>query len=228
GARRPKQPARGAARGGAVRCTALRVGADGGAGRRVVAAGLHHARTCHPARRWQCVSLRTDGGRLMGPFNAFWLATTLQLASPLIFAGSGELIAERAGVLNIGLEGMMLVGAFAAYWATVVTGNPWLGVVAGLLAGLLLAALMALLSVQLRADQIVVGVGLNILALGVTNFAFRQFLGGTQTLIPRFDPVSLPVISSIPVVGDAVFRQSPLVYLAFLAALGAWFTLYRA
>ena len=163
----------------------------------------------------------------MGPFNAFWLATTLQLASPLIFAASGELIAERAGVLNIGLEGMMLVGAFAAYWATSFTGNPSLGVVAGLVAGLLLAAVMALLSVQLRADQIVVGVGLNILALGVTNFAFRQFLGGTQTLIHRLDPVSLPVLSNIPVVGDAVFRQIPLVYLAFLATLAAWFALYR-
>ncbi len=163
----------------------------------------------------------------MGPFNAFWLATTLMLASPLIFAASGELIAERAGILNIGLEGMMLVGAFAAYWAIVATGNPWLGVLAGLCAGLLLAAIMALLTVSLRADQIVVGVGLNILALGVTNFAFRQFLGGTQTLIHRLSPISLPVLSNFPVVGDAIFRQIPLVYLAFLAALAAWFVLYR-
>ena len=163
----------------------------------------------------------------MGPFNAFWLATTIQLASPLIFAASGEMVAERAGILNIGLEGMMLVGAFAGYWATLVTGNPWLGVLAGLGEGLLLAALMAVLSVQLRSDQIVVGVGLNILALGVTNFAFRQFLGGNQALIRRFSPLSLPVLSNIPVVGDALFRQIPLVDLAFVAALLAWFVLYR-
>ncbi len=130
-----------------------------------------------------------------------------------MLAASGELLAERAGVLNIGLEGMMLAGAFFAFLGTWATASVWLGVLAGLLAGATLAALMALLSIEARADQIVVGVGLNLLALGTTTFVYRAiFSGRTQVIVEHMRP--------------ALFGQIPLVYVAFLLVPAAWIFLY--
>ncbi len=164
----------------------------------------------------------------MDPFGAAWLATTLTLATPLVFAAVGELISERSGVINIGLEGMMLVGAFFSFLVAWASGSFWLGVAAGIGAGMALAAVMGLLSLKAGADQIVVGVGLNILALGLTSFLFEQiFLSKPQVVMAVPKPVAVPGLSGIGGIGQAVFRQPVLVYLSWLTVLAAWWVLYR-
>ena len=163
----------------------------------------------------------------MGVFDVFWLATTLRLSTPLIFAASGELLAERTGVLNIGLEGFMLGGAFFGFLGTYLTGSFVAGVGFAVVAGMIFAALMAFLSIRLRADQIVVGIGINILALGVTSFAFREVFSGPQVLLDRPAPWEWPLLSRIPGVGTALFAQPGWVYFAFVVVVGVWFVLQR-
>ena len=159
----------------------------------------------------------------MSPFDAAWLGAAIRLAAPLVLAATGETVAERAGVINIGLEGMMLSGAFAGYAIGAATGDPWLGMLGALVVGVLVGLLTALVTVIGKADQIVVGVGLNLLALGATTFLFRDLFSESE---PKVGPIArweLPVLSDLPVVGEALFHQSPLVYLAFAAVpLTAW------
>ena len=164
----------------------------------------------------------------MGPFDVAWLTATVRLATPLLFAASGETVSERTGILNIGLEGMMLSGAFFSYLGAWLWGNLFLGVLFGLVAGMAVAAIMALLTIHARADQIVVGVGLNLMAIGITTFAYRQiFTSRTEVHLDRPQPIPIPLLRDIPVVGDALFSQTLLVYLAFLGVAVVWFVLYR-
>ncbi|MCU1497180.1 MAG: branched-chain amino acid transporter permease [Acidimicrobiales bacterium] len=152
----------------------------------------------------------------MTPFDAAWLGAALRLACPLLFAATGESVAQRAGVVNIGLEGMMLSGAFAGYAIGDAAGGPWWGILGALVVGVVVGGLTGLISVVSRADQIVVGVGLNLLALGATSFLFRD---GLAQSTPKVGPVGawpIPLLSDIPGVGGALFAQSPLLYLAVL------------
>ncbi|MFH9616069.1 ABC transporter permease [Streptomyces pratensis] len=143
----------------------------------------------------------------------------VRLAVPLLLASSGELLSERAGVLNLSVEGMMLTGAFAGAAGALASGNAGVGVLAALAAGLLFAALQALLSVVLRADQIVTGITANALALGATTYGSRVFFGdGAADSVPGFDPVPVPGLHSIPVLGPALFEQTALGYAAFAVA----------
>jgi general nucleoside transport system permease protein len=162
------------------------------------------------------------------PFDANWLFASVLLATPLVFAAIGELISQRAGVMNIGLEGMMLTGAFFAYLTAEKTGALVPGIVAGIAVGALMASLMALLAVRLRADQIITGVGLNILAFGLTAYLLSEFYPAGET--PEIDGperLTIPLLSDLPVVGQALFDQSPLVYLAYLMPPLAWLLLFR-
>jgi general nucleoside transport system permease protein len=164
----------------------------------------------------------------MGPFDVAWLAATVRLATPLLFAGTGEMVSERAGILNIGLEGMMLSGAFFSFLGTWLWHDLFLGILLGVFAGVVVAAIMALLTIQARANQIVVGVGLNLMALGVTTYAYREvFTSRTEVHLNRPQPLAIPLLSKIPVVGPAFFRQTLFVYLAFIGIAVAWFVLYR-
>jgi ABC-type uncharacterized transport system permease subunit len=164
----------------------------------------------------------------MGPFDANWLIAAIGLTTPILLASTGELIAERAGIFNIGLEGMMLLGAFCGFIAEWQTGSAWVGVLVALLAGMLLATLMAFLSIELSADQVVVGVGLNILALGVTTFAFEQiFADRAQVLLQPVGGVAIPGLSDIPWLGEALFDQPVLGYIAFLSVPAVWFLLHK-
>ncbi len=163
----------------------------------------------------------------MGVFDAFWLATTLRLSTPLIFASSGELLAERTGILNIGLEGFMLSGAFFGFLGTYLTGSFVMGVVFGVVAGVIVAAAMAFLSIRLRADQIVVGIGINILALGLTSFVFREVFSGPQVLLDRPAPWRWPYLADIPGIGEALFAQPAWVYLSLVVVVTIWFVLQR-
>lgn len=141
-------------------------------------------------------------------------------AIPLLVAASGESISERAGVLNLSMEGMMLTGAFAGILASADTGSPVLGVVAGILASTIFGLAQAVLSVRYRADQIVVGVAANALALGLTTFFSRVLLdGGKGQSVPGFQSIEIPILKDIPIVGPAVFGQTILGYACIAVVL---------
>ena len=152
----------------------------------------------------------------MDPFDTLWLAATIRLTVPLLLAATGELISERSGVLNLGLEGMMLSGAFVGYWAAEGSGDLTIGIVAAVAAGMFGALLMAAVTIGLRADQVVVGIGLNILALGATNYSFERAFPDGSPPIDRLEPIAIPILSDIPWIGGPLFEQNVLGYLSFL------------
>jgi simple sugar transport system permease protein len=150
--------------------------------------------------------------------------TALRIATPLVFVALGVLIAERAGILLMGVEGAMLVGAFAGMLGTFVSGDPWLGVLWGVLFGLIAGFALAVVTVWLPADQIVMGLAFNIACAGVTSFAFRVTAAKTQKLTPQ---LSLPDwLSAIPGV-PALAAIPPLAWLALVLSALVWFFLYR-
>ncbi len=165
----------------------------------------------------------------MGPFDTNLLIAIIGTTTPILFAALGEMVAQRSGVIDIGLEGMMLSGAFAGFWAAHASGNLLVGVVVGMLSGTLLGVIMAALSVSAGADQIVVGIGINILALGATTFANEELFtgGGNQPTINPISPLAIPGLDHIPVIGKAFFDQVPLAYVAYLMVPVLWYLLYR-
>jgi simple sugar transport system permease protein len=165
----------------------------------------------------------------MGPFDSNLVIAMVLTTTPILFAGIGELVAQRAGVINIGLEGMMLAGAFFGFWAAHAAGSLLLGVIVGMLAGTVLGVVMAALSVSANADQIVVGIGITILATGATTFANEELFtsGGNQPTIPAMSNLAIPGLDHIPVIGQALFNQVPLAYLAYLMVPGVWYVLFR-
>jgi ABC-type uncharacterized transport system permease subunit len=157
------------------------------------------------------------------------LAAMLRFATPLIFAAMGGILSERSGVINIGLEGMMLMGAFWGLWGAEVTGSWVIGLLVGMVAGLLLALLHALFSVTLRADQIVSGFAMTFLAAGITGFFYVSIYGteGTPDNIPRAPDVTVPGLEAIPFVGDVIGRMNILIWLGLLTCLLTWLLVFR-
>jgi general nucleoside transport system permease protein len=154
---------------------------------------------------------------------AVFLGSSLRLSMPLILAGTGELVSERAGVLNMSLEGMMLTATFAGALGSWATGRPAVGLVCGVAAALLLALVQAALSVTLRANQLVVGIGFNILALGGTTFLYREIFGPlSREIIPGFVIWHVPLLSDLPILGVALFRQVGLVYVGLAVVVIIW------
>jgi general nucleoside transport system permease protein len=162
-------------------------------------------------------------------FTASLWAAAVRIASPLIFATMGELLCERAGVLNLGIEGIMTVGAFAG-WLTVYSGGDlWLGVLVAAAAGAIFGLLHALLVVPLGLSQHVTGIGITLLATSVSYYCYRLILPEVTTppKIAPFQPWPIPILSDMPLLGAILFRQTPLTYLAFITTgLVAWF-LYK-
>jgi general nucleoside transport system permease protein len=164
----------------------------------------------------------------LGPFDESWLIATVALTAPLLFAALGEMISERSGVINVGLEGMMLVGAFAAFLVAWETGSVWLGVAAGVAGGLAVAAVMALVSVNGGGDQIVAGLGLFIVGGGLTVYANQEiFADEGRASVDPMAPVGIPGLEELPGIGEAFFNQTPLVYLAYLAVPLVYVLLWR-
>jgi ABC-type uncharacterized transport system permease subunit len=155
---------------------------------------------------------------------AVFVGSSLRLGMPLMLAATGELVSERAGVLNMSVEGMMLTGAFAGAIGAWATGSPMLGLGIALVAVIPVALLQAWLSITLRANQIVTGIGINILVLGSTTVAYREILGrNTRTVIPGLDKWAPPGLGDIAVFGEAVFRQTWLLYAGLVViALASW------
>ncbi|MBX7220091.1 MAG: ABC transporter permease [Blastocatellia bacterium] len=142
------------------------------------------------------------------------LKTGIPLATPLALVALGEIISERAGVLNIGVEGIMLCGAFAGVAVTFWLGNPWLGLCGAVVAGITMAVLFGVLAVSCKADQVMIGTGLNMLALGGTGVARREVFGlaGETLTVPSLPPLPLPGLKAIPGLGRIFFEQDALVY----------------
>ncbi|MBD8555071.1 ABC transporter permease [Rhizobium sp. CFBP 8762] len=152
------------------------------------------------------------------------LAAAIRLGAPMLLASLGELVSERTGVLNIGLEGIMLFGAFGAVFGLQLTGMPYAAVAFGALWGMLAVGVVAIAVASLRADQIVVGIGFNILALGATSL-LRDMVLSPAFQSPSLRNVSsyrIPYFSELPIVGRAVFSQSPILYGAVIVAILFW------
>jgi general nucleoside transport system permease protein len=160
---------------------------------------------------------------------AVFVGSALRLSTPLVLAATGEVVSERAGVLNLSLEGMMLSAAFAAALGARQTGSPALGLLCGVLAATALAAAQAVLTVKLKANQLVSGIGFNLFALGATTFLYREVFGGlSREVIPSFQNVAIPGLSSVPFLGPALFQHTPLVYAAFALVVAAHFLVERS
>jgi ABC-type uncharacterized transport system permease subunit len=156
------------------------------------------------------------------------LASTLAFAAPLIFAAIGELISEKAGVINIELDGMMLSGAFCGVWAALSSGSLLAGFIGAAIGGALVALAHGILCLIFRAEQVVSGVILNILVLGLTTFAIGPVFGADLSrAAPTLSPISVPYLSELPVVGRVLFSQTPTVYLAFLLVPATWYLFSR-
>lgn len=144
-------------------------------------------------------------------------AAGIRLATPIAYAAFGGLFSERSGVTNIGLEGNMVIGAFGGYLIASITQNAWLGVLGGGLCGALIGLIYSLMAVIMKADQIVLGTGVNMLATALTSFFFRSmYKKGYSVFIPKIEIWEVPVLSRIPVIGDVFFKQNPLVYIAYI------------
>jgi simple sugar transport system permease protein len=162
-------------------------------------------------------------------FTASLWAAAIRIASPLIFATLGELICERAGVLNLGIEGIMTVGAFAG-WVSVYHGaDLWTGLAIAALAGAAFGLLHGALTVPLGLSQHVTGIGVTLLATSLSYYAYRIAFPEVTSppKIEPFQPLEIPVLSKVPFIGEALFFQTPLTYLAFASVLATAYILYR-
>jgi simple sugar transport system permease protein len=156
-------------------------------------------------------------------------AAAVRIASPLIFATLGELICERAGVLNLGIEGIMTAGAFAGWFTVYVGGDLWAGVLVAALVGCAFGLLHGALVVPLGLSQHVSGIGITLLAGSLTYYAYRVMFPKVTSppRIAAFEPFPIPILSDIPILGEILFRQTPLTYLAFVMVAAAAYVLYR-
>ncbi|WP_175940181.1 ABC transporter permease [Caballeronia sp. BCC1704] len=151
------------------------------------------------------------------------LASSAVIAAiPLMYAGAGELVAEKSGVLNLGVEGMMLMGAVTGYAVTSITGSPWLGIVASVFAGLAMALLFGFLTITMLANQVATGLSLTIFGIGFSAYVGKPYT--SAAVRATIDVLPIPGLSSIPVLGPAIFSLTPLGYLAFVMfAVIGWF-----
>jgi ABC-type uncharacterized transport system permease subunit len=164
-----------------------------------------------------------ESGALVG-----FLAASVRVATPLLLAATGETVTERAGVINLGLEGAMLGGALASALGATSAG-PWAGVAAGALAGAAVSAVFAGCVVGARVNQIVAGTAVTLACVGLTGAIYRQAFGaaGAGLSLPTLGPVELPVLGALPIVGPALFSQPALTYVAVAIVPLVWWGLYR-
>jgi ABC-type uncharacterized transport system permease subunit len=154
------------------------------------------------------------------------LASGIRLATPYLFAAIGETFSQRSGVLNLGVEGQMLLGAFAAFYVALTTGNLWLGMLAAVIVGALMGLAMAFVSFNLQAEQGISGIGFYLFGLGMSDLLFQKLLGTVET-VRGFPSVYIPFLSDIPVIGEVFFKQNILVYIAFALVPIAWFVINK-
>lgn len=154
------------------------------------------------------------------------VSSGIRLATPYLFASIGEMFGQRSGVLNLGVEGQMLLGAFVAFYVTLNTQNLWLGVLAAMGVGALMGLAMAFVTVNLHATQGISGIGFYLFGMGMSNLLFQKLVGTVEG-VKGFQRIAVPLLSKIPVLGEIFFNQNALVYLAFLLVPVAWFVLNK-
>ncbi len=158
------------------------------------------------------------------------LAGSLAVAVPLVFGAMGGVLGERAGVVNIAIDGQLLFGAFAAAMVGTIFTSTWLGLGAAMVAGLLVASVLAVFAINYLVDQVIVGVVLNVLVIGITSFMFSQVLAPNAAELnhpPRFSRVPIPVLGDIPLIGPIFFRQTVIVYILYATVALVTWALYR-
>ena len=157
-------------------------------------------------------------------FLTAFLAASVRLAIPLMYAGLGETVAEKSGILNIGMEGVMLSGAFFSFAGAWYSGNLFVGLLCGMLGGLAVSLLHGLLSITLVQNQSVSGLAINMLMLGVTSFLFK-LMSQNQSYqqIEKFPSIAIPGLSAIPIIGEAFFNCDFLTYLLYVLVIATWF-----
>ena len=154
------------------------------------------------------------------------LTSMIRLATPFLYAAIGETFSQTAGVVNLGVDGIMLIAGFAAFYAALTTGNLWLGLLIAVLVGLLMGLLMSFISVTLKAEQGISGIGLYMFGLGLSSLLFKVMIGTVKT-IDGFQPVKIPGLADLPVIGPILFQNSLPVYGAFLLVPIAWWVLEK-
>ena len=154
------------------------------------------------------------------------LTSMVRLATPFLYAAIGETFSQSAGVVNLGVEGIMLLGGYAAFYVALTTGSLWLGLLAAVLVGLLMGLLMSFISITLKAEQGISGIGLYMFGLGLSSLLFKIMIGTVKTIV-GFQPVNIPVLADIPVIGPILFQNSLPVYGAFLLVPIAWWILEK-
>jgi simple sugar transport system permease protein len=154
------------------------------------------------------------------------LASGIRLATPYLFAAIGETIGQKSGVLNLGVEGVMLLGAFTSFYVTFTTNNFWLGLLAAIIVGAVLGLMIAFVNVTLKAEQGISGIGFYLFGLGISELLFQITMGTVET-VSGFPPISIPFLSDLPVVGEIFFRHNLLVYFAYLMVPISWFILNK-
>lgn len=154
------------------------------------------------------------------------LATGIRSATPYLFAALGEMFTQRSGVYNLGVEGIMMMGAFLGFYTTLHSGSPLLGIAASLAIGAFMGLLMALVSVTLKAEQGISGIGLYMFGWGLSGLLYRLYVGGV-TSINGLNPVKIPLLGSIPFLGQILFNQNVLVYTALVLVPLSGFILFK-
>lgn len=154
------------------------------------------------------------------------LATGIRLATPFLLAALGEMFTQRSGVYNLGIEGIMLMGAFMGFFITWRTGNPYLGILVSLIIGALMGVLMGIVSITFKAEQGISGIGLYMFGWGLSGLLFRLYVGAITT-IEGLRPLKIPVLSDMPYVGTIFFYHNWLVYLAYVLVPITWVILYK-
>jgi simple sugar transport system permease protein len=154
------------------------------------------------------------------------LTAGIRLATPYLYAALGETFGQRSGVLNLGVEGQMLMGAFAAFYVALTTGNLWLGLLAAVIVGAAMGLAMAFVTINLQAQQGISGIGFYLFGLGMSTLLFQMMLGTVET-VSGFPPLHIPVLGDIPVIGEIFFNHNILVYGAYALVPIAWFILNK-
>lgn len=163
---------------------------------------------------------------------SYFLAAAVRMAAPLLIAGLGLCIAERAGMMNIGGEGIMLIGAFAGYTATRLSGSYWIGALCAMAAGTLMIALFGFATIRLKAQQVVIGAAMNMLCAGLTSVLYRKLFyntseGVTGTLVSSFPSMPIPILSKIPLLGPMFFSHNVIVYFGFIMMFVLWWMMNK-
>lgn len=166
---------------------------------------------------------------LFAIINAGTFAATLRMATPLILGGIGSTLSERSGIMNLGVEGTMLMGAFGAAMVSLFTGSPWLGLLGGMVLGGLVGLLHAFMCIQFKASQTVIGTGINIMAMGVPPLLLQAYHDnpGSTPPVPALASIRIPILADIPILGTVLGTHSPLTYIALILVFASTFFLFK-